>query len=71
MRFEQNDFKIYFYLLKITYKYFDRIPFDQYIFCYKHACLRNFPEIRGTENSGSAKCDIKSDMTKYAGLRDI
>ena len=44
--------KFKFYLLKITYTYFDKIPFDRNFFKIKHACLLNFPEIRGTENSG-------------------
>ena len=35
-------------------------------FLHKHACLHNFPEIRGTENSGSG---IPQKVRKHAGVK--
>ena len=59
MRFEQNDFIILILSFKNPLHTFDLIPFDQNFFFFLHACLRNFPEIRGTENSGSVLGQIK------------
>ena len=54
MRFEQNDFKILILSFKNNQKGSHiLIKFPLISIFFKHACLRNFPEIREPENSGS------------------
>ena len=51
MRFEHNEFKILILSFKSHLHIFWLNSFWS-IFFFKHAFLRNFPEMRGTENSG-------------------
>ena len=54
MTFEQNEIKQFFFILKNPLHIFWLNSFGSvnFFLLHKHACLPNFPEIRGTENSG-------------------
>ena len=57
MSFEQNEFKLFLGIFKkATSNILSKFPWISNYFFSEHQCLRNFPEISGTENSGSNVC---------------